>query len=131
LYEEQERWLSWHWDLAERLQKPLILHLVRSSSDILALLKRRAPQTPWLWHDFQGPLEAVEKVLSLHPRCYFSFGPRSIKKRQYSDLWAAVPAHLRLIETDDSGLSIEQVLDLTSASEDQVRQNFHTLFSLL
>lgn len=127
--EWQRESLYWHWDLAEERALPLILHLVKSSSDILALLKARKPQTPWIWHDFQGPQEVVEKVLKFHPGCYFSFGPRSLSRPYSSDLWSKVPAHLRLIETDDSGVSIEEVLFLSKSTQQEMSKNFHTAFS--
>ncbi len=126
----QEASLLWHWDLAEERKKALILHLVKSSSDILALLKKRRPQTNWIWHDFQGPLEVIDKVLKLHPQCFFSFGPRAFSRPDSKHLWNQVPAHLRLIETDDAADSIEAVLKLSEASEAELSKNFHTAFSL-
>lgn len=122
--------LRWHWDLAEERSLPLILHLVKSSSDILALLKRRKPTTPWVWHDFQGPLDVVEKVLKFQPECFFSFGPRGLKRPHSSDLWNKVPASLRLIETDDSGMSVAEVLILSQSTHEEMSKNFHTAFSL-
>ncbi len=122
--------LMWHWDKAEDFEKPLILHLVKSSSDILALLKKRKARTHWIFHDFQGPADVVKRILKLHPQSFFSFGPRGLARSDSRHLWEQVPAHLRLIETDDSGLEIEAVLKMSQASPEEMSKNFHTAFSL-
>ena len=122
--------LMWHWDKAEDFDKPLILHLVKSSSDILALLKKRKARTNWILHDFQGPADVVKRLLKLHPNCYFSFGPRGLSRPDSRHLWEQVPPELRLIETDDSGLSIEAVLKMSEASASEMSKNFHSAFSL-
>jgi TatD DNase family protein len=122
--------LMWHWEKAEDFEKPLILHLVKSSSDILALLKKRKARVNWILHDFQGPPDVVKRILKLHPRCYFSFGPRGLTRSDSKHLWDQVPGDLRLIETDDSGLTIEAVLKMSEASPEEMSKNFHSAFSL-
>lgn len=65
---------SWHIDLADKEQLPLIVHSVRSGSDILAILKEKKPRSPWIFHDFRGNMELVSAITKLHPHVYFSFG---------------------------------------------------------
>jgi TatD DNase family protein len=127
-WERQLAMLNWHWDLAEELQKPLVLHIVRSSSDLLQLMKRRRPRTPWLWHDFSGPLEAVPRLLKLHPMLYFSCGPRFFKRPQALKLWQSLPVERRLLETDDSGVDILEVYAAAETSWSQLKPNFLRLF---
>jgi TatD DNase family protein len=117
-----------HWDLSEEIKKPLVIHIVRASSDLLGLMKRKKPQERWLWHDFTGPLEAIPKILKLHPGMHFSCGPRSINRPQFKMLWAQLPAQQRMLETDDSGLDIQQVLQTSGVSEKEVTENFQRLF---
>ena len=117
-----------HWNLSEEIKKPLVLHIVRASSDLLALMKRRKPQVPWLWHDFTGPLEAIPKILKLHPQMHFSCGPRSINRPNFNMLWAQLPLQHRMIETDDSGVNIQDVLQASGADEKEIRANFERFF---
>lgn len=128
-WEDQLRIFQMHWELSEQLRKPLVLHIVRSSSDLLAFLKRRRPSVPWLWHDFTGPLEALPKLLKLHPQLYFSVGPRALRRKNFTELWQALPAAQRLLETDDSGESIEAVLAASGASAAEVQANLARLFT--
>ena len=127
-WELQLRIFQKHWDLSEEIKKPLVLHIVRASSDLLALMKRRKPQLPWLWHDFTGPIEAIPKILKLHPQMHFSCGPRSIRRPNFQTLWAQLPAQQRMIETDDSGEDIQRVLEHSGAVETEMRANFERFF---
>jgi len=123
-------WLQWHWRLAEELNKPLVLHAVRASSDLLQLLKQRPPQTPWQWHDFSGPQAIIKSVLKLHPQMYFSFSPRGVRRRDFLQLWESVPADRRLLETDDSEWTIQELYQTVQPPEDGLKQNFERLFAL-
>ncbi|MBY0517622.1 MAG: TatD family hydrolase [Bacteriovoracaceae bacterium] len=127
-WEKQLRLFEWHWDLAEKLNKPLILHLVRSSSDLLELLKKRKPKTPWLWHDFTGPIEALPSLLKKQPQMYFSCGSRAITRPGFNSLWERIPRALRLLETDDSNLSIEEIFKMAQVNPDDLRPNYAKIF---
>jgi TatD DNase family protein len=126
--EKQMRLFEWHWDLAEKLNKPLILHMVRASSDVLELLKKRKPKTPWLWHDFTGPIEALPQLLKKQPQLYFSCGSRAIKSAQFNILWERIPRHLRMLESDDSGVSIEEIFKMAQVQPDDLRGNYKKIF---
>ncbi len=127
-WSEQLKFFEQHWDLAQELQKPLVVHVVRSVSDVMALLKRRKATTPWLWHDFTGPLEAIPRLLKLHPQLYFSCGIRSIRRPNFDTLWNQLPASQRLLETDDAGLSIAEVYQLARVRPADLRANYVALF---
>lgn len=127
-WDAQLRIFQAHWDLSEEIKKPIVLHIVRASSDLLALMKRRKPSLPWLWHDFTGPIEAIPKILKLHPQMHFSCGPRSIRRPNFKTLWAQLPAKQRMIETDDSGQNIQDVLKASGADEKEMSANFERFF---
>lgn len=129
-WEAQMNSFLWHWDLAEELRLPLVLHIVRSSSDLLHLLKHRKPQTSWQWHDFSGPVEVIKSCLKFQPNLYFSFGPRGVKRNNFKQLWEAVPAERRLLETDDSLVPLEEVYRMAQPPEDLLEANFKRLFAL-
>ncbi len=127
----QEAWFMRQWDLAEEHQLPLVLHVVRASSDLMAFLKRRRPRTPWLWHGFSGPVAILPSLLKFQPACYFSFGPANLRQRQFRQLWSAVPQDRRLLETDDSGADLREVYLQVAADEVQLTHNFFRLFERL
>ena len=81
--------------LAERVGKPLIVHMVRSASEILFLKKQLRPTMPWIIHGFRGG-EALARQLVDHG-FYLSFGthyrPEAI---------SITPKNRLFIETDDS-----------------------------
>jgi hypothetical protein len=43
-------------------------------------------------------------------------------------LWAQLPLQQRMIETDDSGVNIQDVLQASGADEKEIRANFERFF---
>ncbi len=117
-----------HAELAERLGKPLVVHVVRASSDLMHYLKHHRPTVPWLWHDFTGPLEALPKLLKLHPGLYFSMSPRGVARKNFNELWNAIPHDRRLLESDDSGVEIADVFRNAGVSRGDILNNYQNLF---
>ncbi|WP_298527400.1 TatD family hydrolase [uncultured Porphyromonas sp.] len=58
--------------LADRLDLPLIIHLVRAQEDILRLKKELRPHSSWLIHGFRGKPEQAAQLL--RSGFYLSFG---------------------------------------------------------
>lgn len=77
--------------LAERLRKPLILHIVRAWSEILALRKELRPTVPWIIHGFRGNAALARQLIDAG--FYLSL-------RQPFTLPADFPADRLLTETD-------------------------------
>ena len=119
-----------HWRLSESWQKPLVLHCVRAQSEIIALLKKHPAAMPWLWHAASIPLPQLEQLLGLHPQLHFSFGPREIRRANFQAMWELIPPQRRLIESDDSGVAIEEVCRLAHADAKVMRENRDRLFGL-
>ena len=49
-------------ELSEALQKPMILHDVRSHNEIIALRKKREAQQPWIVHGFNGTEQDIQQL---------------------------------------------------------------------
>ena len=49
--------------LAERLEKPLLLHVVGAWSEIIALRRQIKPQQPWIIHGFRGKPQLARQLL--------------------------------------------------------------------
>ncbi len=95
-------------EIAERSGKPLILHAVRSYSDLLRIKKARPGTVPWILHGFNGNTETMRQLVAQD--FYFSFGPALLKdqKKLNQSLRSAPLDHL-FFETDESIVPIESI----------------------
>ena len=50
-------------ELSETMQKPMILHDVRSHNEIIALRKKRKAQQPWIVHGFSGTEQDIKQLI--------------------------------------------------------------------
>jgi TatD DNase family protein len=88
--------------LSEACGKPLIIHAVKSESELLALRKRIAPAQPWIIHGFRGKRQQAEQLL--RHGLYISFNDRFQPEALLS-----VPLERLFLETDDSPLPIHHL----------------------
>ncbi len=51
--------------IAQRLDRPVVLHVVRADGIMLNLLKKIKPQIPLLWHGFLGSMETARELAAL------------------------------------------------------------------
>ena len=90
-------------ELSEKLKKPLIVHDVKAH-DVIVGLKREMPVTQkWVVHGFRGK-PTVAKMLT-DAGIYLSFGEKFNPSTPL-----AVPEKLILAETDESPLTIEEII---------------------
>ncbi len=91
-----------HVKLSEKTCKPLILHVVKTFPEIIALKKRIKPSQPWIIHGFRGnPILAQELLrhdfdLSLGEK----FNPATLKVIPRDRLW---------VETDTSSTPFTEI----------------------
>lgn len=83
-----------HYELSETLRKPLILHIVKSFPEIIALRKQWKPTQPWIIHGFRGKPQLARELLA--HGFHLSYG----KKYNPSSL-AITHASRLLRETDE------------------------------
>lgn len=118
-----------HVELSEQIKKPLIIHSVRTSNELISLKRRYKPSVPWIIHGFRGnkniALQLVEQDF------YLSFG-----EKYQEEALLNVPISRILLETDESTEDIMQ-LYIRAASllslpdyqfKEQVRQNIEKVF---
>ena len=99
--DQQRELFSWHMELSEQHNLPLIIHSVKAGSDFLHILKEQRPSSPWIFHDFRGNQNLVGDLLKLHPECYFSFGLSIDNSPTIRELLPLVPLNKLFLETDD------------------------------
>ncbi len=59
----QERIFITQAELAERLRKPMVVHMVRSADRVLRLRKYLSPEMPWLIHGFRGGAALASQLI--------------------------------------------------------------------
>jgi TatD DNase family protein len=127
-----------HIELAETLQKPLVIHCVRAFSELIALKKNTKSSIPWIIHGFHKKEEVFQQLLK-HD-FYFSFGAAILSDRSpILNAIAIIPNGRFLLETDDrTDISIKQIYDRTAALrhvsletlQTQLAETYHQLIGL-
>lgn len=140
--EVQRPWLEAQLQAARRLDLPVILHNVRATAPLQAILSRHSDLT-LLLHGFTGSPELVRQWIRQVPTVLFSFGPALMRSPKSQDAlrWIATQCPERLfLETDDAPqIDIREMYIFASASigweTDRLGEclyhNFNTLFPRL
>ena len=101
-FEKQKYFFIRQIEISEQYHKPMIIHSVKTYSDIISIRKETKAKMPWIIHGFRGK-EQVALDLLRHD-CYLSFGARF-----QEEAVRAVPLERLFIETDESSESIEEI----------------------
>lgn len=88
--------------LAMEADKPLIIHLVKATAQLLELKRGLRPANPWIIHGFRG--KAALAAEYLRHGFYLSFG-----ERYQDEALRTVPPHRLFLETDESTLPLEEL----------------------
>jgi len=88
--------------LAEELGKPLIIHSVRTSNEIIKIKKELKPNAPWIIHGFRGNKNIVSQLIA--EGFYISFG-----EKYQNESITKVPLDRMFIETDESDKDIHEI----------------------
>ena len=92
-------------NIANQVNKPMILHLVKSYSDILAI--SHSMKTPWIVHGFKGNLIEAENLLRKGAK--LSFGPRLLTDETMQALFTSIPLDCIYLETDTKPVLIDEM----------------------
>ncbi|HDJ33224.1 MAG TPA: hypothetical protein ENF21_03890 [Bacteroidetes bacterium] len=100
--------------LAEKAGKPMIVHCVRTYSDLLEILNQHTARVPLIIHGFRGTREMAEKLLDRG--AYLSFGHSLLHPASRQALFFAdLPPERVFFETDMSSLGIRDLYKRASA----------------
>lgn len=89
--------------ISESLEKPLVIHAVKSYDIIMGLKRDLKPTQPWILHGFRGKPSAARQLTD--KGIYLSFG-----ENFNAEALRATPPDLLLAETDESSLSIVEII---------------------
>lgn len=122
--------------LAERLDKPLILHCVRAHSDLIALRRQLHSRIPWILHGFNKKPELALQMIKHGFGLSFS-NALLLSQSSAARSFAVVPASSFFLETDDclhldiadvyaaaAALRQKSVIDLSA----QIAENWRRVF---
>lgn len=102
-----------HIQLANELQKPLIVHCVRAHAEAMQLLKQQQVNVPVLFHGFTKSKELALQLMA--QGYYLSFG-HGLMKENLRAVLATLPIEQVLLETDNSTASIEEIYKLAAVA---------------
>ena len=97
-------------ELSEALQKPMILHDVRSHNEIIALRKKHKAQQPWIVHGFSGTEQDVKQLIG--QGIYLSVGESLLHpERKIHKSFKFIDLDYQFLETDMAEIGIELVYE--------------------
>lgn len=117
-------------ELAEELNKPMIIHCVKGWDSLLKARKELSPEMKWVIHGFRGTPSLASSLADAG--LWFSLGMRGLTE----EVLKVIPTERLLLETDDSKENIRDVYmgysELTGKDDswisDLIRNNFNNLF---
>lgn len=99
--------------LSEQYQKPLIIHNVKATADILRLYKKHQPKQSWIIHGFNGNTTEVRQLTS--NGIFLSVGESIFyPNRKITTSILSIPLEYLFLETDTSEKTIQQIYGKTS-----------------
>jgi TatD DNase family protein len=93
--------------IAAGVQKPVVIHCVRSWDELLRAHKKHKPSRPWMVHGFRGKKELGLQLVSCG--MYISFWFDFIVRPEASELVRAIPKERIFIETDGADIDIKDI----------------------
>lgn len=100
--EKQMYFFREHAILAEETGKPLIIHNVSGTDDILKLRKELNPKAAWILHGFRGKPQLARQLTD--KGIFLSFG-----EKYNTETIKSLPSQFILAETDESPLPIQEI----------------------
>ena len=118
--------------IAKKLQLPVIIHNVRSLTEILQIIKKIKFEYPVVFHGFTGKTEMAQQITNT--RAYLSFGE---SLAHHNTAIKSVPSNNFFFETDESEYTIQDIYNMASyklntpieSLKQIVYNNFTTVFT--
>ncbi len=97
-------------ELSEALQKPMILHDVRSHNEIIALRKKHKAQQPWIVHGFSGTEQDIKQLIG--QGICLSIGESLLHpERKIHKFFKFIDLDFLFLETDMAEIGVETVYE--------------------
>ncbi len=124
-------------ELSETMQKPMILHDVRSHNEIIALRKKHKAKQPWIVHGFSGAEQDIKQLIG--QGIYLSVGESLLHpERKIYKSFKFIDLDYLFLETDMAEIGMEKVYEAAanllgmdlSALQTRIFANFARIFKL-
>jgi len=120
--------------MAEKYQKPVIVHCVAAFGEAIEIRKRLKISVPTIIHGFSKNIEIAKQLLD--HGFYLSFGKYLLRNPELESVFTSVPDNKFFLETDTIEEGIREVYSLAakyrkiseSELKDIVNTNFKTVF---
>jgi TatD DNase family protein len=98
--------------LAEKYQKPLLLHLVGAIDELKGIKKRLKISVPIIIHGYSKNKETAKQLIA--NGFYLSFGKYLLRSPELKEVFQSVPNDKFFLETDTMEETLEEVYDLAA-----------------
>ncbi len=121
-------------ELAERFEKPVVLHCVRAFEEVMTLLERHTLRAV-LFHGFIGSREQASRAVK--KGYYLSFGARTEGSNKTIEALRETPLERLFVETDEADTTIEAMYQkiarlrgiTTAELEEATAENYKRIFT--
>ena len=120
--------------LAEKYQKPVVIHCVAAFQELIEIKKRLKISVPMIVHGFSKKVELAKQLID--NGFYVSFGKNLLRNPELESVFQSIPNDRFLLETDMVEEGIRAVYDLAAKYkglelrelQDIVSKNYTTVF---
>ena len=120
--------------LAEKNQKPLVLHLVAAFDELIAIKKRMKISVPIIIHGFSKNEQVAKQLID--NGFYISFGKYLLRNPELKSVFQSIPNDRFFLETDTIEETLEEVYTLAAKYKsikiedliEMVNSNFKKVF---
>jgi len=101
----QERALAAQMDLAQELDKPVVIHVRDAHAELMEILQRRSGKPRGVLHCFSGDLAIAQRAIELGYYISFAGNVTFRNAQQLQQIARAIPLERIIVETDSPYLS--------------------------
>lgn len=120
--------------LAQKYNKPVVIHCVATFQEVIAIKKRLNITVPMIIHGFSKNLQTAKQLMD--NGLFISFGKYLLRNPELESVFKSVPNDLFFLETDTTGENIDDVYALAAKYkgvnleeiQKQVNSNFQAVF---
>ncbi|MBC5838391.1 TatD family hydrolase [Flavobacterium muglaense] len=122
--------------LAQKYNKPVVIHCVAAFQEVLETKKRLQIAVPMIIHGFSKKIQVVKPLID--HGFYISFGKYLLRNPELETVFNSIPEDRFFLETDTVAETIEEVYDLAAKYKGQtisqvqqtISNNFQAVFKL-
>ncbi|MBN2668072.1 MAG: TatD family hydrolase [Bacteroidales bacterium] len=122
--------------IAEKVNKPIVLHTVRSYQETIAIKRKYKAKQKWIYHGFAGSYELAMQIIAMGD--FISIGTSVLKSPKLQQTIAQLKMEHFLIESDEHSDQLPSIYSIIAKIKQcsiefliaQQRNNFNRIFNL-